>query len=107
MDVVHACCCRLDVHKQSVVASLRRAVTGGVRATTTRTFATTTEALTELATWLAAQGCTHAVMESTGVYWKPVDNILREQAPHLDVAVVNAAQVKALRGRKTDVQDAA
>ncbi len=107
MDVVHACCCGLDVHKQSVVASLRRAVTGGVRATTTRTFATTTEALTELATWLAAQGCTYAVMGSIGVSWKPVDNIVREQAPQVDVAVVNAAQVKALRGRKTDVQDAA
>jgi transposase len=106
MDVVHGCCCGLDVHKQSVVACLMRTVTAGMRTTETRTFATTTDALTELAGWLSAQGCTHAVMESTGVYWKPVFNILREQAPRLDVAVVNAQQVKALRGRKTDVQDA-
>jgi transposase len=94
------------VHKRIVVACLIRTVTDGVQAKETRTFATTTDALAELAGWLNAQGCTHAAMESTGVYWKPVLNILREQAPRVDAAVVNAAQVKALRGRKTDVHDA-
>jgi transposase len=70
MQVVHDRCCGLDVHKQSVVACLMRTVTAGMRTTETRTFATTTDALTELAGWLSAQGCTHAVLESTGSYWK-------------------------------------
>jgi hypothetical protein len=62
------------VHKRIVVACLIRTVTDGVQAKETRTFATTTDALAELAGWLNAQGCTHAAMESTGVYWKPVLN---------------------------------
>ena len=69
-----------------------------------RTFATTTAALLELADWLAAAGCTHVAMESTGVYWKPVFNLL--EGVVLDVLLVNAQHVKNVPGRKTDVKDA-
>jgi len=70
-----------------------------------RTFGTTTASLLELAAWLAAQGCTHAAMEATGIYWKPVWHILAEDG--LALILANAAQVRNVPGRKTDVNDAA
>jgi transposase len=70
----------------------------------TRTFGTTTEALLALGDWLVAQGVTHVAMESTGVYWQPVYNLL--ESLDLHVLVVNAQHVKAVPGRKTDVKDA-
>jgi transposase len=73
-------------------------------ATEVRTFATTTAALLALADWLVAAGCTHAAMESTGVYWRPVFNLLEGVVPHL--LLVNAQHVKHVPGRKTDVKDA-
>ena len=103
MQVLYPCCCGLDVHKKTVVACLRRAGADGQRRREVRTFATMTDDLLALADWLRGAGCTHVAMESTGVYWKPVSNILEGQ---FEVMVVNAAHIKAVPGRKTDCQDA-
>jgi transposase len=103
MEVLHPCCCGLDVHKKTVVACLLRSDSDGRRSRELRTFPTMTEDLLRLGDWLAAAGCTQVAMESTGVYWKPVYNILEG---HFDVMVVNAAHIKAVPGRKTDCHDA-
>lgn len=103
MQVVYERCCGIDVHKQTVVACVMVTDATGRLHKETRTFATLTENLEALAEWLAAQGVTHVAMESTGVYWKPVFNILDGR---FEVLVVNAEHLKKLAGRKTDVQDA-
>jgi transposase len=102
MEVVHARCAGLDVHKQTVVACVRVATAGGARHEV-RTFATTAVDLRALQEWLVAAGCTHAVLESTGVYWKPVWHRLEE---HLTLVLANATAVRNLPGRKSDVSDA-
>lgn len=102
MELVHRCCAGLDVHKDTVVCCLR--VAKGRRATSTvRTFGTTTSALLELREWLESQGCEAAVMEATGVYWKPVWHILEGA---FELILANAHHVKQVTGRKTDVKDA-
>jgi len=103
MDVLHARCAGLDVHKDTVVAGVRIA-DGGPAKTEVRTFDTTTPGLLALSAWLAEQGCTHVAMEATGVYWKPVWHILSDGEVTLTLA--NAAHVKNVPGRKTDVADA-
>src|ERR671925_89228 len=104
MQVLYPRCCALDVHKLSVVACLR--IAEGDKVTTeVRTFATTTASLISLRDWLAANKCTHVAMEATGVYWKPVWHILAEGGFALLLA--NAAHVRNVPGRKTDVSDAA
>lgn len=103
MDIVNARCAGLDVHKATVVAGVR--VPGprpGERRGETKTFATTTRGLRELADWLIAHGVTDVAMESTGVYWRPVYAAL-EGLVHL--VLVNARHVKMVPGRKTDVKD--
>jgi transposase len=105
MEVLYPRCAGLDVHKATVVAGVRLAAPGGEAAREVRTFGTTTAGLLELAAaWLAARGCTHAAMEATGVYWKPVWHVLAEGGFALVLA--NAAQVRNVPGRKTDVGDA-
>jgi transposase len=103
MQVLHPRCAGLDVHKDTVVASARLA-TGREVVVEVRTFPTTTAGLLTLSAWLAERGCTHVAMEATGVYWKPVWHILADG----DFALVlaNAAHVKNVPGRKTDVADA-
>jgi len=103
MQVLYSRCAGLDVHKDTVVASARLA-TGRDVSVEVRTFATTTAGLLALSAWLAERGCTHVAMEATGVYWKPVWHVLSDG----DFALVlaNAAQVKNVPGRKTDVADA-
>ena len=103
MEILHRCCCGLDVHKQTVVACLLRIGTDGRRSKELRTFGTMTDDLLALADWLRAAGCTQVAMESTGVYWKPVYNLLEGQC---EVLVVNAQHMKAVPGRKTDLKDA-
>src|SRR4051794_23444177 len=103
MEVLYPRCAGLDVHKATVVAAVRLAADGKV-AREVRTFATTTAGLLELAAWLAESGCSHVVMEATGVYWKPVWHILAEGGFALVLA--DAAQVRNVPGRKTDVGDA-
>ena len=93
----------LDVHKKTVTACVMVAKKGGGYRPETKTFTTTTTGLRCLAEWLHAHHITHVAMESTGVYWKPVFNIL---APDFDVWVVNARHVSQVPGRKTDVSDA-
>lgn len=97
MEIIVEKCCGLDVHKASVSACFRRGNSSEVR-----TFATTTKALLELGDWLSQGGCTHVAMEATGVYWKPIYNILEGQ---FDVMLVNAQHIKTVPGRKTDVKD--
>src|SRR5215204_4244221 len=103
MQVLHPRCAGLDVHKDSVMAAVRLAEAGGVRCEVRR-FEATTPGLLALGAWLAECGCTHAAMEATGVYWKPVWHILAEGGFALVLA--NAAQVRNVPGRKTDVGDA-
>jgi len=95
--------CGLDVHKRSVTACLLKIGPRGKRVTEVRTFATTTAQLKELAGWLEEEGCRHVAMESTGVYWKPVFNILESVCE--EVILVNAQHIKNVPGRKTDVKD--
>ncbi len=103
MAVVHPRCCGLDVHKQSVVACLLVRDERGRRQKELRTFGTMTADLLRLGDWLQAAGGTAVAMESSGVYWKPIFNLLEEAFVLL---VVNAQHIKAVPGRKTDVRDA-
>lgn len=103
MEVLYTPCCGLDVHKKTVVACLLRAGDDGGLKKELRTFGTTTGALRELAAWLAAAGCKHVAMESTGPYWKPVYNILEDD---FELLVVNAQHLKMVPGRKSDAKDA-
>jgi transposase len=103
MNVVHASCCGLDVHKKTVVACLIISVTKGEQRKEFRTFRTMMADLLALVEWLKTAKCTHVAMESTGVYWKPIFNALEGQ---MEVLVVNAQHLKAVPGRKTDMRDA-
>jgi transposase len=103
MDVLYPRCAGLDVHKDTVVAGIRLAAEGPAK-TKVRTFDTTTPGLLALSSWLAETGCTHVAMEATGVYWKPVWHILADG--DLTLILANAAHVKNVPGRKTDVADA-
>jgi len=103
MEVLYQRCCGLDVHKETVTACLR-VVSSGEVVSEVRTFETTTASLIALSEWLAENGCTHVAMEATGVYWKPVWHILDDGDFQLILA--NAAHVKNVPGRKTDVNDA-
>jgi len=102
VQLIYQHCCGLDVHKKTVVACLRTPGARGRRRSETRTFLTTTVELLRLSDWLVENGCTHVAMESTGVYWKPVFNVLEGVC---EVLLVNAYHVKILPGRKTDVGD--
>jgi transposase len=103
MEVLYVACAGLDVHKDTVVACVRLAGNGTVR-TEVRTFDTTTPGLLALSGWLAEQGCTHVAMEATGIYWRPVWHILSDG--DFTLILANAAHVKNVPGRKTDVADA-
>jgi len=103
MDVVYRCCAGIDVHKERVLVNLRRkGVEGKANLEEVRTYATMTRDLLDLCEWLQSEGCTHIAMESTGVYWKPIYNILGDS---FQVILVNARHMKALPGRKSDVMD--
>jgi transposase len=93
----------MDVHKKFVVACLLRIDEQGEETRHMQRFETYTEDLLRLSDWLTRSGCTHVAMESTGVYWKPIYNLLEG---HLELLVVNAQHIKAVPGRKTDVKDA-
>jgi transposase len=103
MEVVYERCCGLDVHKKMVVACRILPGEAGVPQKEIRTFGTMTRDLLALADWLREAEVTHVAMESTGVYWKPIHNLLEDAFALL---VVNAAHIKAVPGRKTDVKDA-
>ena len=101
MEVLHSCCCGLDVHKDTVVACVRQTL-GNTADEEVRTFATTTAGLLQLGDWLVERGVSIGAMESTGVYWKPVWNLLEGR---LGLMLVNARDIKQAPGRKTDVKD--
>ena len=102
MEVLYSCCCGLDVHKKSITACVLWAKGEGKKRKEKRVFGTVTRELLGLTDWLRACGVTHVAMESTGVYWKPVWNILEGQ---FEVLLVNAQHIKAVPGRKTDQKD--
>ena len=102
MEVLYPRCAGLDVHASSITACLRIA-TGHEVTHQHRTVATTTAGLLELAEWLEAAGCTHVAMEATGVYWKPVWHVLEGE---FELVLANAAHIRNVPGRKTDVNDA-
>ena len=104
MDAVLPICCGLDVHKKFVSACLLTHGASGPVTKAQREFGTTTRHLRELVTWLQAHGCQHVALESTGVYWKPVHNLL--EGVMTQVLLVNAQHIKQVPGRKTDMRDA-
>jgi len=103
MDVLHERCAGIDVHKNLIVAC-RWVVTGGTVDKETRSFGATTRELQELAVWLREKEIVEIAMESTGVYWIPVWNVLEEEA--FKLCLVNPAHFKNVPGRKSDVKDA-
>jgi transposase len=103
MDVMHDRVGGLDVHKKTIVACVR-IMAGGKATRECRTFDTTTAGLESLLSWLTESGCTQVAMEATGVYWKPVWNILSDGK--FELLVANARHIKNVPGRKTDVNDA-
>ena len=102
MQVLYPRCAGLDVHKDTVVAAVR-CVSAPVHHEV-RTFSTTTRDLSESADWLTSHGCTHAAMEATGVYWKPV---WHELEGRFELVLANAQHIHNVPGRKTDINDAA
>src|ERR1035438_4810081 len=103
MELLHPHCAGLDLHKETVVACIRHMADGKVT-TDVKSFQTTTQQLMDLSDWLSSQGVTHIAMEATGVYWKPVWHILSDG--EFELVLANAAHVKTVPGRKTDVNDA-
>jgi len=99
MEVIIDHACGMDVHKDSITACIMTP-----KGKEIRTFPTKTVFLLQLIDWIKEHGCTHVAMESTGVYWKPIVNIL--EAENIEFLVVNAQHMKAVPGRKTDVKDA-
>jgi transposase len=102
MDVVYRCCAGLDVHKDSVAACALWIGGDGQSHKQIRTFGTMTRDLLALSDWLVERKITHVAMESTGVYWKPIFNILESR---FKILLVNARHIKQVPGRKTDVKD--
>ncbi len=103
MDILYPNCAGIDVHKQFLTVCRLHVDSQGHSHKETRTFGTMTSDLRALAAWLAEVGCTHVVMESTGVYWLPIYHVLEAD---FQVWVVNAQHIKRVPGRKTDVMDA-
>lgn len=99
MQIVHERCCGVDVHKDKLVACVFIG-----RKKEIREFGSMTDDILQLWEWLNEMNCQVVAMESTGVYWKPVYNILEEKG--VEIIVVNAQHIKAVPGRKTDVKDA-
>jgi len=103
MDIIYDCCAGLDLHLKSIQAHVRRRAEGGAVTTASRKFGTTTAAILSLGDWLAEHGVRKVAMEATGVYWKPVWNLLEER---FSLMLVNAQHFHNVPGRKTDAGDA-
>ena len=102
LSVLYPCCAGLDVHKKTVVACVLLTAANGKVSKYVRTFPTTTVQLHSLRDWLSGLGVTHVAMESTGVYWRPIFNVLESS---VQVILVNAQHMKAVPGHKTDIKD--
>jgi transposase len=103
MEILYTNCAGIDVHKQTLKVCLLTRTSDGQPHKEFRTYLTPTEELLQLGDWLKEHGCTHVAFEATGVYWKPVFNLLEGS---FELLVVNAHHIKAVPGRKTDVKDA-
>jgi transposase len=103
MDVVHTRCCGIDIHKKTAVACMIVPGPDGQPSKTVRTFGTMTDDLLALADWLTSQDVSHVALEATGVYWKPLWNLLDAS---FALILANPQHIKAVPGRKTDVKDA-
>lgn len=103
MKVEYRCCAGLDVHKRTAVACVLEGELGKDPVSETKSFGTTTAEVMEMLGWLQEHGVTHVAMEATGNYWMPIYNLLEG---HFELIVANAAHMKAVPGRKSDVQDA-
>jgi len=102
MEAIYRCIAGIDVHSKTVAVCVRRIDDQGAIHAEVRTFGTMTQDLRALRDWLMAEGVTHVAMESTGVFWKPIYNVLEER---FKILLVNARHVKNVPGRKTDVRD--
>lgn len=102
MEVLYERCCGIDVHKKSLTACLVTPGEGRQVNKEIRSFGTMTEEILALGDWLAAADCTHVALESTGVYWKPIWNLLED---HFVLLLANAQHIKTVPGRKSDVKD--
>ena len=103
IDVLNARCAGFDVHKKTIKVCLLLKQADGKECREIRTYGMITHELLSLSDWLKEQGCTHIAMEATGVYWKPVYNLLEG---NFELIVANAQLIYAVPGRKTDVNDA-
>jgi transposase len=102
MDLIYSCVAGLDVHLKTIVVAVRRGQHPAKVHEEVRTFGTMTRDILELSDWLASLGVTHVAMESTGVLWKPIWNILEGR---FTLLLVNPRDVKQVPGRKSDVRD--
>jgi len=105
MSLLYRRCAGMDVHKKSITVCVRVRGLRGRSETETACFGTFTQQLQEMVEWLKARQIRHVAMESTGVYWKPVWNVLESSAWKFDLLLVNPQQVRALPGKKTDRED--
>lgn len=103
MDAIRTCCAGLDVHQANIVVCLLKGPLDRKPEKQIREFPTVLSGLLALSDWLEQEGCTDIAMESTGVYWKPVYNVLEATCT---ITLANAAHIKNIKGRKTDVKDA-
>jgi transposase len=103
MEILYQRCAGLDVHKKNVKTCLKTPGSDGRPSKEVRTYATKTQNILQMRDWLKEQGCTHIALEATGVYWKPIYNLLQDD---FEILVVNAHHLKTVPGRKTDVKDA-
>lgn len=107
MEAVLECCCGLDVHRDSVVACMLKGPNNQRPEETLKTFSSLPDGLKKLREWLEEENCRHAAMESTGVYWQPVYNVLEDAFDGAMVLlVVNARHMRNVPGKKTDMKDA-
>ena len=102
MDVLYARCCGIDIHKKSITVCVLIREAGKKEQKHIREFGTTTAAILSCGDWLQHLGVTNIALESTGVYWRPVWNLLEGQ---FELLLANATHVKNVPGRKTDVKD--
>lgn len=105
MDTLYAVCAGMDVHRDTVVVSIRKRDERGRERVETRTFETFNDTLIEMVQWLDENEVPIVGLESTGVYWKPVVRVLKLRSPQRVIWLVNPADVKKVPGRKTDVND--
>lgn len=102
ISIMHPVCCGLDVHKMKISACLITIDSNGQEQSEIKEFGAFTDDLISLRTWLTTNNCPIIAMESTGVYWRPVHNVLEH---HLEIILVNARHIKNVPGRKTDISD--